>query len=132
VALIVSAPETINGTQAAVKSRTTSLTDPFMRADYLCQTSVQAISHSPLQLCNRRATPVAQICNLPYRRIVFGRASALSMRFELVTRGGLQIRDTAECHSALRGVRQAEPVPFTTSIPAIAGRLLRHWRGKLL
>jgi len=42
------------------------------------------------------ATGVAQIFNLRYRRIVFGRS------LQQHEAGGLQIRDTAECNSALR------------------------------
>src|SRR6516225_7548472 len=45
---------------------------------------------------------VAQIFNLLYRRIVFGRAWPLLMRVGAWTPGGLQVRDTAECNSALR------------------------------
>jgi hypothetical protein len=47
------------------------------------------------------ATGVAQIFNLLYRRIAFGRP--LQMR----EAGGLQIRDTAECNSALRSLQPA-------------------------
>jgi hypothetical protein len=42
------------------------------------------------------ATGVAQIYNLLYRRIAFGKP------LELREAGGLQIRDTAECNSARR------------------------------
>ena len=42
------------------------------------------------------AACVAQIFNLPYRRIGFGRT------LEPREAGGLQIRDTAECNSALQ------------------------------
>jgi hypothetical protein len=44
------------------------------------------------------AAGVAQIYNLPYCRITFGRPS------QLRAAGGLQIRDTAECNSALRSL----------------------------
>jgi len=44
------------------------------------------------------ATDVAQIFNLLYRRIAFGRP------WQLREAGGLQIRDTAECNSALRSL----------------------------
>jgi len=44
---------------------------------------------------------VAQICNLPYRRIAFGSASLLARPTELAAPSGLQIRDTAESNSAL-------------------------------
>ncbi len=46
---------------------------------------------------------VAQISNLLYRRIAFGGLS------EYRTASGLQIRDTAECNSALRSRRDAFP-----------------------
>jgi hypothetical protein len=39
---------------------------------------------------------VAQIFNLLYRRIAFGRASCDTKRFELATPCGLQVRDTAQ------------------------------------
>ena len=39
---------------------------------------------------------VAQICNLLYRRIAFGRACERKRRCELATPRGFQIRDTAE------------------------------------
>jgi len=48
---------------------------------------------------------VAQICNLLYRRIAFGKSSAAPPAFALATASGLQIRDTAECNSALRRLR---------------------------
>jgi len=44
---------------------------------------------------------VAQICNLLYRRIAFGQAAGAAMLSDLVAASGLQIRDTAECSSAL-------------------------------
>ena len=46
-------------------------------------------------------TDVAQIYNLPYRRIAFGRP------LQLREAGGLKIRDTAECNSALRPLQSA-------------------------
>ena len=46
------------------------------------------------------ASVVAQIVNLPYRRLAIGGACAgLKMR----TVSGLPIRDTADCQSALQG-----------------------------
>ena len=44
---------------------------------------------------------VAQICNLLYRRIAFGKARRAWGVLELAMASGLQIRDTAECNSAL-------------------------------
>ena len=65
---------------------------------------------------------VAQICNLLYRRIAFGRASALLNASEFRAASGLQIRDTAECNSALRrGRRGAE----RSAVPRPAGPLHR-------
>ena len=46
--------------------------------------------------------PVAQICNLLYRRIVFGSSSPWARPHERTSPSGLKIRDTAECNSALR------------------------------
>jgi hypothetical protein len=46
---------------------------------------------------------VAQIFNLPYRRIAFGNASLLKKPAGWAVPGGFQIRDAAECNSvALR------------------------------
>src|SRR5262245_15940517 len=45
---------------------------------------------------------VAQICNLPYRRIAFGKALVWSSASVPRSACGFQIRDTAECNSALR------------------------------
>jgi hypothetical protein len=45
----------------------------------------------------KRPADVAQIFNLPYRRIAFGKP------FDGRAAGGLKIRDTAECNSALHG-----------------------------
>jgi len=47
------------------------------------------------------AGDVAQIANLRYRRIVFGGSSQWVESFAQPAAGGLQIRDTAECNSAL-------------------------------
>src|SRR6476660_9372046 len=46
---------------------------------------------------------VAQICNLLYRRIAFCGASAVTMRSNFRTLCRLQIGDTADYKSALRG-----------------------------
>jgi hypothetical protein len=51
---------------------------------------------------SRRAEAVAQMCNLPYRRIAFGSTPLMAIRCEPAELGGLQIRDTADCKSALR------------------------------
>jgi hypothetical protein len=48
-----------------------------------------------------RSAGVAQISNLPYRRIVFGRAPVLPKSSASAAASGLQIRDTAEWNSAL-------------------------------
>ena len=45
---------------------------------------------------------VAQICNLLYRRIAFGIPLTFPTQPPMTAAGGLQIRDTAECNSALR------------------------------
>ena len=45
---------------------------------------------------------VAQIYNLLYRRIAFGNAPRHLMPLDAARPSGLQIRDTAECNSALR------------------------------
>lgn len=50
----------------------------------------------------RAMNRVAQIYNLPYRRIVFGWASLFVKRLALSEPRRLTICDTAECHSALR------------------------------
>ena len=60
-------------------------------------TIVDALDLESFVLCG-----VAQICNLPYRRIVFGTASRRMGPHGLPTISGLQIRDTAESNSALR------------------------------
>jgi hypothetical protein len=44
---------------------------------------------------------VAQICNLPYRRIAFCKAREPAEHRDFVTPSGFQIRDTADCKSAL-------------------------------
>jgi hypothetical protein len=51
---------------------------------------------------NARIQIVAQISNLLYRRIAFGKTSRLTVPVGHSTVSGLQIRDTAECNSALR------------------------------
>jgi hypothetical protein len=58
--------------------------------------------------------PVAQICNLLYRRIAFGKGLKYSERAGESTRSRLKICDTAECNSALPGRRQDAPftIPF--------------------
>jgi hypothetical protein len=48
---------------------------------------------------------VAQICNLLYRRIVFGWVPCATGSSGLAMAGGWQIRDTAEYHSALLRLR---------------------------
>jgi hypothetical protein len=48
------------------------------------------------------AALVAQVCNLPYRRFAIGSAPIMPAFVELFTSSGLQIRDTADCKSALR------------------------------
>jgi hypothetical protein len=48
---------------------------------------------------------VAQICNLLYRRIVFGWKPCAAGSSGLATACGLPIRDTAECNSALLWLR---------------------------
>jgi len=48
---------------------------------------------------------VAQICNLLYRRIAFGGAPGVVKSFDPAAASGLQIRDTAEYHSALLRLR---------------------------
>jgi hypothetical protein len=45
-----------------------------------------------------------QIFNLLYRRIVFGKPWARITSREIVALGGLKIRDTAECNSALQQI----------------------------
>jgi hypothetical protein len=55
---------------------------------------------------------VAQICNLLYRRIAFGRASHSANAFGLAAASGLQIRDTAEYNSALLWLRLSRAVSF--------------------
>src|ERR1035441_6063495 len=50
---------------------------------------------SVIKAFGRRHVDVAQICNLPYRRIASGR------RLKRRATGGLQIRDTEECNSGL-------------------------------
>jgi len=55
-------------------------------------------AHLRRDIC--RGARVAQICNLLYRRIAFGRTPG-GKSFELVAASGLQIRDTAEYNSAL-------------------------------
>ena len=60
---------------------------------------------------------VAQISNLLYRRVVVGRA------LDKPTRSGLQIRDTAECNSALRVGR---PSPAKTE--ALPGSKFSVWK----
>jgi hypothetical protein len=51
------------------------------------------------------AGDVAQICNLLYRRIVFGWVPCAAGSSGLATAGGWQIRDTAEYNSALLRLR---------------------------
>ena len=65
--------------------------------------------HSAKQpIANRRyAAAVAQVSNLPYRRIVFGRPPASQAASHSATPGRLQICATAECNSALRGSRRS-------------------------
>ncbi len=55
----------------------------------------------PLELAHRRNFSVAQIFNLLYRRIAFGRTRQTRESNRPSPPGGLQIRDTAECNSAL-------------------------------
>jgi len=52
---------------------------------------------------DRTQGPVAQICNLLFRRIAFGRSLEIVMSFNLSAISGLQIRDPAECNSAATG-----------------------------
>jgi len=47
---------------------------------------------------------VAQIFNLLYRRIAFGKPSTILMGLAFSTSCGLQIRDTADCKSALQPI----------------------------
>jgi hypothetical protein len=51
------------------------------------------------------AGDVAQICNLLYRRIAFGWVPCAAGSSGLAMAGGWQIRDPAECHSALLRLR---------------------------
>jgi hypothetical protein len=55
---------------------------------------------------SRVTANVAQVFNLPYRRLVVGRPLR-GRCLEHATSCGLQIRDTAECNSALRCWRRA-------------------------
>jgi hypothetical protein len=55
---------------------------------------------------------VAQACSLLFRRLSVGSAARSPGRPEKSERCGFQIRDTAECNSALRGLRLPSP-PFT-------------------
>jgi hypothetical protein len=58
------------------------------------------------------AGDVAQICNLLYRRIVFGWVPCATGLSGLATAGGWQIRDTAECNSGYFGCGCAALRPF--------------------
>jgi hypothetical protein len=61
------------------------------------------LQNHPLFIIGRGAEFfVAQICNLLYRRIAFGRPLAFPTPTPIAAAGGLQIRDTAEFNSALR------------------------------
>jgi hypothetical protein len=48
-------------------------------------------------------TAVAPVDNRLYRRLVIGRSAKEQARWASRTAGGLPIRDTADCQSALRG-----------------------------
>jgi hypothetical protein len=52
-----------------------------------------------------KAKNVAQIFNLLYRQVALDRAAANSTRAGRATPCGLQVRDTAECNSALQTKR---------------------------
>jgi hypothetical protein len=67
---------------------------------------------------------VAQICNLLYRRIAFGGAPAVAKSSASDVAGGLQIRDTAECHSALLWLRLRRAGAAELFIRPLALRLL--------
>jgi hypothetical protein len=69
-----------------------------------------------------RAEAVAQIYNLPYRGIAFGSAPPMAMRCEPAKVGGLQIRGTADCKSALRWpLQEAAPAgEHFSSLPSSA------------
>jgi hypothetical protein len=54
---------------------------------------------------------VAQICNLLYRRIAFGRPLTFPTPSPMTAAGGLQIRDTADYKSALRAEAFAPHLP---------------------
>lgn len=49
----------------------------------------------------KRRSTVAQIGNLPWRRMAFGEARKVPNAVNILQFRGLTIRDTAECHSAL-------------------------------
>jgi hypothetical protein len=80
----------------------------------LCFFAVQSVKilFSCAYFCGRRLVDVAQICNLLYRRIAFGRSPEHSAPFPLAAAGGLKIRDTAECNSALLWLRLGRAKPL--------------------
>ncbi len=59
----------------------------------------------------------AQIFNLLHRRIAFGRASPVAGAYHFAIACGLQIRDTAECNSALLRLRLRRAVAMRGSEP---------------
>ncbi len=59
---------------------------------------------------------VAQAGSLLFRRMAFGQARPWTMRQEQFNACGLPIRDTAECHSALRWQCQVAPVNLQLGI----------------
>ena len=76
----------------------------------------------------KRIPTVAQSCTLPYRRIAFGKPSRLSVRGELAIPGGLQIRDTAKCNSALQHQTALPAAPHGSQ--RVEGRPLSELAGR--
>ena len=67
-----------------------------------------------------RLRGVAQSCTLLYRRIAFGRVPKATGPSCLPARSGLQIRDTAECNSALRPLRLRRAASLRLSLGSIS------------
>jgi len=72
------------------------------------------------------ASLVAQVSNLLYRRIPFGRSPAQSESQEFSTAGGLEIRDTAGWKPALRWKRQAMLLTLLALIVGFAPAVFAH------
>ena len=81
----------VDAGQILIAQRPQAVSNVFCISRYSPKAPREQVENGPGQTSN-----VARICNLPYRRIAFGKASALLPRTDYSRRRGLQIRDTAD------------------------------------